>query len=496
MGPEQMSEEDKAAKIAQLEGEPSTVAQPQASVNVDSSEIGHIAPSQTSVPGVSNTPKKRFKLTKKLIIIIAGAVLLLGGGSAWAYYVFVFQNPTNVVFDAVSNYFKASNTSTKTIIKTSSPISLGDKKVNVRLELDLAETNAPSFESKAKVVMTVDDKSIELKGEARFVESGSMFFRIDDLEKAAKDAEEILGTSVSAEYTDILKKIQNKWVEISADNLKKISAESSKTYQCVVDVMKKYKDDQSMLNIYKQHPFLSIKDSLGVRDGNTGYKVELNKDVFREFSTATDGTPLQKDLNACYGVKESSESPADSLADALPDNVELSVSLWISQWNHQLNKAEMTMKIKGGDSGVDYAIDGSMDFTYGASIQPAVAPTGAVSVYDWIMDALGPIYANIQGRATSASQYSSANVVAKKAEAYYAITSQYPASIAAFAEYPETKIDSSITVVGNLAKVSDVITYAKCAVGAQVAYYDATTSAYKIINIGEAKYTSQTSLCK
>lgn len=495
-----MSEEDKTTKIAELEGEPATAAPSQPDLGkVESSQANPVVPSQFNAPGAPAAPKGRFKLTKRLIIIIAGVVLLLSGGSAWAYYAFVFQNPTNVVFDAVSNYFKASNVSTKTIIKTSSPIDLGERKASVKFEFDSAETNAPSFEGKAKLTLSVDSKDIELKGEVRFVESGALYFRIDDLDKAIEDTAIASGGSLAAlpaTYMEVIKKMQNKWVEISADNLEKISAETSKTYKCVVDVLKKYKDDQSMLDIYKQHPFVSIKDNLGVKDGNNGYTVELDKDAYKEFSKAVNGTPIQKDLNACYGEDSSSVSSADSLADALPDNVDLSVSLWISQWTHQLNKAEMTMKINGGDSGVDYAIDGNMEFTYGASIQPAVAPSDAVSVYDWIIDIYGPLYAGIQERAISSSQSASANIVKKKAETYYAIKSQYPASVAAFEEYEESKIGDTINVIGNLAKISDTITYSKCPVGAQVAYYDPSTAGYRIINIGEAKYTSQTSLCK
>lgn len=498
MGPEQMNEEDKAAKIAELEGEPSTLApatqEPVNDVQAENAEP--VVPSQFNSATPPTASKTRFKFSKKLVIIIVGAILLLSGGSAWAYVALVYQNPTNVVFDAVSNYFKASNVNTKTVIKTTSPISLGDRKMNVRLEFDSAETNAPSFEGKVKLIQGVDDKSIEIRAEIRLVESGSLYFRIDDLDKAMKDAEEILGTAVPAEYTDIINKIQNKWVEVSADNLKDISAETSKTYQCIVDAMKKYKDDQSMLDVYRKHPFVNIKDSLGVKDGNTGYKVELDKGIYKEFSKALEGTPFQKDINACYGEEESPESSVDALADSLPDDIDLSVNLWVSQWTHQLNRAEMTIKINGGDSGIDYAIDGTTEFTYGASIQPATAPADAVSIYDWIMDIFGPAYAGIQDRATATSLSSSANMVKKKAEAYHAITAQYPANVAAFAEYPETKIDGGISVTGGLMMSVDVVTYKKCAVGAQVAYYDPVSSAHRIINVGDANYTSQTSLCK
>lgn len=500
MGPEQMSEDDKEAKIAELEGEPSTVASVGPSpVTGEQVQPGPAAPSQLNATGAPVAPKSRFRLSKKLVIIIAGVILLLSGGSAWAYVALVYQNPTSVVFDAVSNYLKASNVSTKTIIKTSSPIDVGEYKASVKLEFDSAETNAPSFEGKAKLTLTVDDKNVELKSEVRFVESGALYFRIDDLDKAIEDAATATGGSMSMlpeGYMEIIKKMQNKWVEISADNLKKISVETSKSYQCVVDVMKKYKDDQSMLDIYKQHPFLNVKDNLGVKDGNQGYKVELNKDKFKEFSKATDDTQFNKDLNACYSKGTSSETPADALADTLPDNIDVSVSLWVSQWSHQLNKAEMVVKINGGDSGVDYAIDGNTDFTYGTSVQPATVPAGAVSVYDWIMDVAGPLYADIQERAEATSLSSSANMVQKKAEAYYAITAKYPANVAAFAEHPETKLTETVTVIGNLAKTSDTITYIRCSVGAQVAYYDSSTDSYKITNIGNAMYTSQTALCK
>jgi prepilin-type N-terminal cleavage/methylation domain-containing protein len=106
-------------------------------------------------------------------------------------------------------------------------------------------------------------------------------------------------------------------------------------------------------------------------------------------------------------------------------------------------------------------------------------------------------YNGIQNRGKAAAAQSLANAVVKKAEAYNTIASAYPANVAAFSGQKESTLDDTSVVNDGTALPTNEkqVTYKKCATGAAVYWYDATSSAAnKSVAIGIGGFPSATNV--
>jgi prepilin-type N-terminal cleavage/methylation domain-containing protein len=106
-------------------------------------------------------------------------------------------------------------------------------------------------------------------------------------------------------------------------------------------------------------------------------------------------------------------------------------------------------------------------------------------------------YNGIQNRAKASSAQSLANTIVKKAEAFYAVESSYPASNTGFgtgagtAGNPaEAKLDNASQVTGTVPTDEKTVSYKRCATGAQVIYFDASKNTAVGIGIGGAASTA------
>ena len=98
-------------------------------------------------------------------------------------------------------------------------------------------------------------------------------------------------------------------------------------------------------------------------------------------------------------------------------------------------------------------------------------------------------YNGIQNRGKAAAAQSLANAVAKKAEAYNTVstTGAYPAAVANFAEYTESKLDDTSVVVTTVPTASantDKVSYKKCTTGAQITYWNLSVGKAIAIGLG------------
>ena len=95
-------------------------------------------------------------------------------------------------------------------------------------------------------------------------------------------------------------------------------------------------------------------------------------------------------------------------------------------------------------------------------------------------------YNGVQNRAKTANAQSLANTVAKKAEAYNAIKTGYPAAVSNFADTEESKLDDTTKVVTTLPTSAnqDKVSYKTCSTGAQVIYYSLAASKTIAVGIG------------
>lgn len=112
-------------------------------------------------------------------------------------------------------------------------------------------------------------------------------------------------------------------------------------------------------------------------------------------------------------------------------------------------------------------------------------------------------YNGIQNRAKASAAQSLANSIVKKAEAFNAVESVYPASNAGFgtgagtAGNPaEAKLDNAAQVTATVPTDEKTVAYKKCAAGgAQVVYYDASKATSVGISLGGAAAYVPSTLC-
>lgn len=99
-------------------------------------------------------------------------------------------------------------------------------------------------------------------------------------------------------------------------------------------------------------------------------------------------------------------------------------------------------------------------------------------------------YGGIQQRAHTSVAQASANMVAKKAEAYAAMDTagSYPATVEDFAKYPESKLVENDYTVTTVPPVDEkTVMYKQCdAQSAQITYYDTYAHQTRIIPLGDA----------
>ena len=112
-------------------------------------------------------------------------------------------------------------------------------------------------------------------------------------------------------------------------------------------------------------------------------------------------------------------------------------------------------------------------------------------------------YNGIQNRAKASSAQALANAIVKKAEAFNAVESSYPASNTGFgtgagtAGNPaEAKLDNAAQVTATVPTDEKTVAYKKCAAGgAQVVYFDASKNTSVGISIGGAAAYVPSTLC-
>lgn len=292
---------------------------------------------QPSTPPAPAPNKKR----KGLIIggIIAAALVVLGGGGALAYS--WYQNPEKVVADAVMNAIKA-----KTVTFTGELTVENDSKV--KLELNGA-TDAVSGELAAKMTFPMGEKEQTLEANAKFDKNGDLYFKAKQLDKLVEANREQLPPESQATVDQLVAKINDRWVKVSADDLAKFDETSSKRQKCVADALKKYSEDSvatnEVIEVYKKNKFIKVEQNLGTKDGSLGYTLKGDKATAESFFKGLKDTKLYKTLHECDPSLELDEKQSSEQTTEQP-NVETRVELWVSQWSHEVTELKFTANDK------------------------------------------------------------------------------------------------------------------------------------------------------
>jgi len=248
---------------------------------------------------------------KKWLFVGLGVALLLAliGGGAYAYT--QYQKPENVVLDAVIKAATAKTTQAKVTITSSYSYENSGTKISLkRLVVDLRGTVDPRADQNASLELLVNDKLITLNAQGFVDDNGDVYFRLNNLDQAARSLYSIFGDSdTPSAVIEALAPIQNKWVRYSLDDMRRASEASAKTTTCMIDTYKKYQKDgtlnRDLTAKYKAHPFVKATNNGTSRDGLTDYEVSIDSDKLTAFSADMLDTQLSKDLRACDGSQSS-----------------------------------------------------------------------------------------------------------------------------------------------------------------------------------------------
>lgn len=282
-------------------------------------------PQQSPVPEV--TPAKPNK-KRRLIVIISALVLLLLAAAAAAYF-FWYQNPNKVVSDGIMNAIQA-----KTITYTGSLTTTGDAKVKIDFT---GENASDSGKLGANVTFDFENESYTLGADVLVDSKKDFYFKVKNIDSLVENYRGTVPTESQALFDQIIAKVNDKWIKISAEDLKNYSADAAQAQTCMTDAAKKIQEDQQVKNqltdLYKKHPFIVIDEELGSKDGSLGYKLVPNDEQSIAFTKGLRETDVYKSLQKCdptFTIKDEDLKSSDDKSEP--------VELWVDRWSHNITK--------------------------------------------------------------------------------------------------------------------------------------------------------------
>lgn len=451
---------------------------------------------------LSAQPKSKKKWLVPVIVL--GAVLLLGGGAS-AFYFGVYQKPENVLLDAFNKITSAKAVQSNEVVTVNKSISQDITFKDITIKTNTNSGNKGMMD--ASINLEAKGKAVSVNGKAIVaLADGAVYFQVNNLKESLQTIANTTGesTQVPATYLDALDKIQGQWVKATIADVKKNNEALGSEYECAVNAIKKHSNDSNKeyVDIYKQHPFVIIKESLGVKDGRLGYKIAFDTTKVKDFTKSLEGTQLYKDVNACgnRGSSSSSSSSSDSspVDSAVTDST--SYNVWVDQWSHELRKVEFSGNTGKDSDAITY--NGNVDVTYDPKAVVEL-PASTISTDEFltrIQKLYTPVYESVQLKAQTTAAQITAMTVVKKAEAYYAINGTYPKTLSDFGTDSMTSLDSlkagSITLTDKLPTIVSTVGYKLCsATAGQVAYYDAVQTKVIAIGVGDGKSGTVTAFC-
>ena len=309
--------------------------------------VGEQPATETPAPMMaSQTQPKAPNKKKKFIIggIIAGAVLLLGGGT-YAAYALWYQNPEKVLTDAVSNVIRAKTAT------YSGTLAMDTKDVKVRVVFDGKQASELNGEGNAKITLTSQGKDFVVNGSALVDKDGNLFFKVGNLKTILDDVLKQSGMT-SSPFDELVAKIDNKWIRVSADDLAEYDKDAGKAQTCLTDTMKKIQNDKavhdSLVKAYENNKFVVIDSSLPGRTINgvdsMGYKLSLNNEAAKKFAEAVNEMQFMKDLQKCDSSFESFKLDASDMKSTTGTTSTETVEVSVSRWSHEFTQLKVTGK--------------------------------------------------------------------------------------------------------------------------------------------------------
>lgn len=354
-----------------------------------------LLPQPATSPIVLAAGKKGKRKWLLLIAIIVAILLVLGGGAIAAYS--WYQNPQKVVNDAlVSSVIRA-----KTVINDGS-LKITSDEADVELtfkgQLDDSSMNqtigmaiTPRDDTYAKIGV------INVAGDMVYSNDKTLYFKLNDVLPTYQKLRDALidvqvesyrqwGYSSTSDeiasirktmddmYLPIVREFDGRWVKVTAEEIGG-ATDSFGATDCVTEALMKVNDDDAkmkeIIDVYQNHAFINVKETLGTRDGQMGYLLDLDEAKAKDFGKAFEETSIGQDVKAC-------DLPADEDTDGseiMPSNTR--VEIWVGQWSHDVRR--IVAEGRDDDSSTDIKLDITTDFKSDVSVE---IPSDAIPFKD------------------------------------------------------------------------------------------------------------------
>jgi hypothetical protein len=464
-------------------------AAPATSVNAFAQPVEQPAETTPAAAAPLAPAAKKLKKPLLLSLIIGGAVLLLGGTAA--AYQFWYQNPDKVVTDSFVNALTAKTMSFNGAVDTSG------EAAKLKIDFDGA-SNDVAFTTHAKATLAIGAVNVVVDGNVQTSENGDMYFKLANAKDIAAIFTQMMGGGeANPEFNALVDKINNKWIKVTPKDLDAEKGdEATNQAQCFSDAVKKLRTDKSLngelTDLYKKQRFVTIKESLGTKNGNLGYKLDIDRNKAKEFILGVEKTKFHAELKKC-----DSEFKLDTedITKAGESDITGDTEVWVSQWAHELKQVKFSGSSKDGSSKGTFVFNPVFNKPVNIT-----APADALTLQELQKEieavsasVMGVAYQGIQSRADASKSQAAAALVVKKAETFNAVEAHYPTlSELLSGSVEEAKLDESIAslLVAGQPTSADQIGYQTCSPnsdgvgGAIVSYIDATSGNVATITAG------------
>lgn len=293
--------------------------------------------SDSIVPFSESKPKKK----KWVLAAVAAAIMVvIAAGGVFAYN-FWYQNPDKVVGDALVNAVMARSVSYKGMVDFTDD----DKKMNMTFDGSSEDgVNAVN----AKATLTLDKRKYSLGGGLFIDAKGTVYFKVSGVRMAVTDFRNQVPLASRAIFDKLVEKVDDQWISIRQSDAKEFSESYAKMQKCFVESGQRLRDDKSIMteitDVYKKHPFITVEESLGSKDGSLGYRLSSNDAQGKEFTKGLKETKFYKELHKCDSDIAIDENV---MTGTVANKSDEKVEVWITRWSHEITKLT-TSSTEGG----------------------------------------------------------------------------------------------------------------------------------------------------
>lgn len=355
-------------------------------------------------------PKKKFSLAAIIGFVVFGLLLVGGIGFAIWYFV-VYQNPQNIAFDAVNNFFSAEHVQMDGGFTVTIDDEDNDTAFAYNIRFKNESKTLPNATTATLTMSEVDDEGNIVDGHevsldigAAVMSDGVIYFQVAKLAEALDSVvtdESFSKSEIGQAVYDIVELVDNEWWKISIPEIiDELDMGSSgkpikDLYSCIIsaaksDYMNEYAD------FYRANQFVSITKntelSKTIGSGHTYYDITLDYDRLAGFLNELPHSKYSTEVTACYntyaeatGGEKISADDADKITAAdlkgeMPEDLE--IYLQVSDFEHKLEAVAFNMP-KSEDG---YSLTGAIGFIYEAG--EVSAPDNYRSISELIEDAI------------------------------------------------------------------------------------------------------------